>query len=125
MAAGRIEAIWIKRAKRGSMDAVAKAQAVAGRGIVGNANQGGRRQVTLIDADAWETLMKTLGGTLPPSARRTARPSPASVWTGLVFPPDVNRIKEAKDTSFALVEKDGSTTRYALLERTASSACSP
>jgi hypothetical protein len=50
------------------------------------------------------------------------------VWLyeeGLVFPPDVNRIEDAKDTSFTLVEKDGSTTRYALLERTQSSACSP
>ena len=70
MIAGRIEAIWIKRAKRGPMDSASKAQAIAGRGIVGNANQGGRRQVTLIDADVWQALMRILGGTLAPSARR-------------------------------------------------------
>src|SRR6266436_6789605 len=68
--ASTIETIWIKRAKRGPMDPVAKAQTIAGRGIVGNANQGGRRQVTLIDADDWEELMRILGGTLAPSARR-------------------------------------------------------
>ncbi len=70
MPPGRIEAIWIKRAKRGPMDRVAKAHGIAGRGIVGNADQGGRRQVTLIDADVWESLMLALGGGLAPSARR-------------------------------------------------------
>jgi len=70
MIAGRIEAIWIKRAKRGPMDPVARAQTIAGRGIAGNADQGGRRQVTLIDADVWEELMRILGGALAPSARR-------------------------------------------------------
>src|SRR4051812_34859546 len=68
--AGRIEALWIKRARRGPMDAVAKARALAGRGLVGNADQGGRRQVTLIDAGAWEGVMQSLGATLSPSARR-------------------------------------------------------
>jgi predicted Fe-S protein YdhL (DUF1289 family)/MOSC domain-containing protein YiiM len=70
MSEGRIEAIWIKRAKRGPMDAVAKAQAVAGRGLAGNADQGGRRQVTLIDASVWERLMQLLGADLSPSTRR-------------------------------------------------------
>ncbi len=67
---GRIEAIWIKRAKHGPMESVAKAEMVAGRGIKENADQGGQRQVTLLDADTWESLMRELGGTLEPSARR-------------------------------------------------------
>ena len=67
---GRVEAIWIKRAKRGPMDSVESAEMVVGRGIAGSANQGGRRQVTILDADAWEGLMKELGGTLDPSSRR-------------------------------------------------------
>ncbi len=38
--AGRIEAIWVKRAHRGPMDPVPSAVLVAGRGVVGNADQG-------------------------------------------------------------------------------------
>ena len=67
---GRIEAIFIKRAKRGRMDRAQRARLVAGRGIAGNANQGGARQVTLIATERWSELMRTLGATLPPSARR-------------------------------------------------------
>src|SRR5688500_13654586 len=67
---GKIEAIWLKRARRGQMDAVDTAELVAGRGLVGNANQGGRRQVTIIEKEAWESVMHLLGATLPPSTRR-------------------------------------------------------
>ena len=35
---GRLEAIWIKRARRGEMDAVPYAEARQGRGLVGNAD---------------------------------------------------------------------------------------
>jgi MOSC domain-containing protein YiiM len=67
---GRVEAIWLKRARRGPMDAVESAELVAGRGLVGNANQGGRRQVTIIEQEAWESVMKMLGAALPPDTRR-------------------------------------------------------
>ena len=67
---GVLEAIWIKRAKRGAMDPARRATVVAGRGIVGNANQRGRRQVTIIEREVWESLMGGLGGDLDPSARR-------------------------------------------------------
>jgi MOSC domain-containing protein YiiM len=56
--------------KRGPMDPAVSAQLVAGRGIMGNANQGGRRQVTLIEQEVWEELMAKLGSDLPPSTRR-------------------------------------------------------
>ena len=67
---GRLEQIWVKRARRGVMDAAQTAELVEGRGIAGNANQGGKRQVTLIEREVWEELMRKLGGDLPTSARR-------------------------------------------------------
>lgn len=69
-AAGRLEAIWIKRMKRGPMDSVEQALVQAGEGLVGNANQGGRRQVTILEREIWAELMTEVNGTLPPSARR-------------------------------------------------------
>jgi MOSC domain-containing protein YiiM len=67
---GKLSKIWIKRMKRGSMDSVGSAELVAGRGLVGNANQGGRRQVTLIEEEIWEKLMEKFESKLPPSTRR-------------------------------------------------------
>ena len=62
--------IWIKRAHRGPMDAAVRATLVSGRGIAGNADQGGRRQVTLIDLERWRELMDRLGADLETGARR-------------------------------------------------------
>ena len=65
-----IEAIWIKRAHGGVMDAVQEAELVAGHGIRGNADQGGRRQITIISADAWSDAQREVGEEVPPTARR-------------------------------------------------------
>jgi MOSC domain-containing protein YiiM len=67
---GVLQAIWVKRAHRGRMDAADAVQLKAGRGIVGNADQGGRRQVTLLEQEVWEALMAALGGGASPAARR-------------------------------------------------------
>ncbi len=67
---GRLEAIWIKRARLGPMDPVERATLVVERGLAGNANQGGRRQVTIIARETWERLMDELGASVDPSARR-------------------------------------------------------
>ena len=67
---GRLEAIWIKRARRGKMDAVEQAQLIAGQGIAGNANQGGRRQVTIIEREVWSERTALAGAQLDPSMRR-------------------------------------------------------
>lgn len=67
---GRLEAIWIKRAHRGPMDRAQAAELRAGRGIVGNADQGRKRQVTLIEREIWQRLMDELGADIDPAARR-------------------------------------------------------
>jgi MOSC domain-containing protein YiiM len=69
-AVGALERIWIKRAKLGPMDFVPQAALRANRGLVGNANQGGRRQVTILEAERWEAHMAQLGAVLAPSSRR-------------------------------------------------------
>ena len=49
MSLGEVRAIWLKRFKRGPMDPQETATLRAGKGLVGNANQGGRRQVILLE----------------------------------------------------------------------------
>ncbi len=67
---GKLEAIWIKRNKRGPMDPADVATCVANKGLEGNANQGGRRQVTIIEQEVWQAHMDALDGELPPQTRR-------------------------------------------------------
>ena len=67
---GTLAGIWVKRAKRGPMDPVDSGVLESGVGLLGNANRGGRRQVTIISSERWQELMDTLGADLPPSARR-------------------------------------------------------
>lgn len=67
---GEVVAIWLKRFKGGPMDRVLFAEAVAGRGLAGNANQGGKRQITIIDEARWKDACIELGIDVDPSARR-------------------------------------------------------
>jgi MOSC domain-containing protein YiiM len=66
----RLERIWIKRRRRAPTEAVDAATLVAGRGIEGNADLGGRRQVTIVSAERWGELMGELGAAVDPGARR-------------------------------------------------------
>jgi MOSC domain-containing protein YiiM len=72
---GRLRAIWVKRVKRGPMDPALAGVLVAGRGLAGSANQGGRRQVTIIEAERWAEAiaeLHTASGTVPPPSTRRA-----------------------------------------------------
>lgn len=52
------------------MDPRETATLVAGKGLAGNANQGGRRQVTLITEESWAEATAGLGRPLSPATRR-------------------------------------------------------
>ncbi|MBU9714056.1 MOSC domain-containing protein [Evansella tamaricis] len=67
---GELKKIWIKRMKRGPMDNVNEAVLIEGKGIETNANQGGKRQVTILEQEVWDELMEDLGTSLDPSLRR-------------------------------------------------------
>jgi len=67
---GILEAIWLKRAHRGKMDAVERAELVPGKGVLGSVDRSRRRQVTLLERENWECALKEIGGAAEPSARR-------------------------------------------------------
>ena len=67
---GRVERLWVKRAHRGAMDARESIELVAGRGVEGSADRGGRRQVTLLEREVWDALMRDLGRDAGPETRR-------------------------------------------------------
>jgi MOSC domain-containing protein YiiM len=67
---GKLERIWIKRAHRGPMDPAPVAMLDTGKGLVGSANYGGRRQVTIISAERWAELEALLDASINQSARR-------------------------------------------------------
>jgi MOSC domain-containing protein YiiM len=67
---GRVEGLWVKRAHRGVMDPVREALLVEGTGVEGSVGRSRRRQVTIIEREVWDELMREVGGTLDPAARR-------------------------------------------------------
>src|SRR5215204_7199231 len=68
--AGVLEAIWLKRAHRGPMDAESSAILVPGKGLEGSVGRSSRRQVTIIERDVWDALMRETASDAPPSTRR-------------------------------------------------------
>jgi MOSC domain-containing protein YiiM len=67
---GQLSGIWIKRVRRGPMDASGTAELVAGRGLRGDATQGGRRQLTIMSMERWRALTAHLPGPPAPAIRR-------------------------------------------------------
>ena len=65
MSEGRVEALWVKRAHRGPMDEVDEAEFISRRGLAGNADIGGRRQLTIIDRGRWRAATADLGDVDP------------------------------------------------------------
>jgi MOSC domain-containing protein YiiM len=52
------------------MDSVLTAMALPGKGLAGNADRSRTRQVTIIEREVWDRLMKETAGKAPPAARR-------------------------------------------------------
>jgi len=67
---GRVERLWVKRAHKGPMDAQTAIELVPARGVAGSADRGGRRQVTLLEREVWEAMMRELGSDADPETRR-------------------------------------------------------
>ncbi|MCR6110805.1 MOSC domain-containing protein [Bacillus sp. A301a_S52] len=68
--AGELKAIWIKKGKRGVMEPVELGTLIKHEGLLHNADQGGKRQVTIISEERWTQLMDEFTTKLDPSARR-------------------------------------------------------
>jgi MOSC domain-containing protein YiiM len=70
MNSGKLTGIFLKRSHGGLMDEKHEATLATAKGLVGNADSSRRRQVTLLAAERWAELMREVGATLGPQARR-------------------------------------------------------
>jgi MOSC domain-containing protein YiiM len=67
---GKLEAIWLKRARRGPMDPVDEAVAVEDRGLEGGADFDGERHVTLVEREVFDRLEAEFDASVRPVMRR-------------------------------------------------------
>jgi len=67
---GKLEVIWLKRARGGPMHSVDEAVSVEGRGLEGGADFDRERQVTLIEREVFDRLKGELEGFVEPVMRR-------------------------------------------------------
>lgn len=68
-AVGRLEAIWLKRARGGPMDPRDRTVLDAG-GLIGNANRSYRRSITIIEKEVFDRLQVELDPSVRPEMRR-------------------------------------------------------
>ncbi len=66
----RLTRIWLKPVKGEPLQEMERASVRSNHGLVGNAERGGRRQVTVLSAEDWEAANAQAGSELDPSARR-------------------------------------------------------
>jgi len=67
---GQVEALWLKRAIRGPMDPVERAELIVGEGIEDDANRGrSRRQVTVIEREVFDRIRTRLAQASPEMRR--------------------------------------------------------
>ncbi|PYZ95176.1 sulfurase [Salipaludibacillus keqinensis] len=67
---GELRAIWIKQMSRGPMDKEISGRLVENQGLENNADQGGKRQITLMEEEVWTELMDQFNEKLSPATRR-------------------------------------------------------
>jgi MOSC domain-containing protein YiiM len=67
---GLLEAIWLKPVRREVLEPVETAKLRAGQGMVGNRHQGGRRQVTILEREAWEAVAREVNTAVAAEVRR-------------------------------------------------------
>ncbi len=106
---GKLERIWIKRAHAGAMDPVETAELVAGSGLAGSADQGGRRQVTLLSAERWAEVESELGAAIDPSTRRANL-----LVSGLDLEETIDRVVRIGDCRLRIL---GETRPCSLMDR--------
>ena len=69
MTHGRLVGIFLKRMHGGTMDPCQEAT-MDDRGLVGNANRGGFRAITIMSSERWDEVTKEVGASLDQQARR-------------------------------------------------------
>ena len=65
-----LKKIWIKRSKLGPMDFSSSAELIENKGIRNNADQNGKRQVTIVEQQSWKAMMEGLDAFVDPVVRR-------------------------------------------------------
>ncbi len=70
MTTGRLVRIFLRPSTRTPVREVSEATAVAGVGLEGDHNHGGKRHVTLLSVEGWAEACDALGADLSPGGRR-------------------------------------------------------